>query len=82
MHSNPLIVVSVVFTISDDEDKVALAILIPGTISPSEKAASAAPLLDITLQPVKVPAVIEQLIILSVLMAMYKGPVGVTVTAA
>ena len=77
MHSNPIIDVSVVFTISDDED-IAFPIWIPGTISPSIKPSTVSPFLNITLQPVKVPPVIEQLIVLSVLMAMYKGPVGVT----
>ena len=32
-RSNPIIDVSVVFTISDDEDELELVILIPGTIS-------------------------------------------------
>ena len=80
MHTNPIIDVSVVFTISDDEDTLAFLIMIPGTISPSLKLSSVAPLLNITIQPVKVPPVIEQVIVFSVLMAMYKGPVGVTVT--
>ena len=80
MHSNPIIDVSVVLTIIDDEVAIELLILIPRTISPSSMPSSVAPLLNITIQPVKRPPLIEQVIVLSVLMAMYKGPVGVTVT--
>ena len=71
-----------VFTIGDVEAEVSLIIVIPGTSSPTVKPRSEVLLLNITLQKLKGPPVIEQVIVLSVLMAMYKGPVGVTVTTA
>ena len=71
-----------VFTISDDEVKVVLVILIPGTSSPTFMPRFEVLFLNITLQRTKCPSGTEQVIVISILMAMYKVPVGVTVTTA
>ena len=69
-------------TISDDESTVAVIIVIPGTSSPGILPRFEVLFLNITPQKLKRSSATEQVIVLSILMAMYKGPVGVTVTTA